>query len=155
MFHLRRLGLLLLHLPSDEAIQHRLEEVDHKLDFSFLLVACQVDHFVLVACHQTFVANRGFLVKFRAQERKWGRGEDSGEELWAVCIMCGVKCLQRDSLGENTWLWSSLWTAWWLLQRWPLWPTATSPWSGNHWPVEGTQPFKNYVGKEGKNYFLQ
>lgn len=70
MFYLCRLSLLLLHLSSDEAVQHRLEEVDHKLDFSLLLLAGQVDHFVLVACHQTFVANRGFLVKFRAQDRK-------------------------------------------------------------------------------------
>lgn len=71
VFHLCRLSLLLLHLSSDEAVQHRLEEVDHQLDFSFLLVACQVDHFVLVACHQTFVANGGFLV---------GEKGDGGEE---------------------------------------------------------------------------
>ncbi len=70
MLHLCRLSLLLLHLSSDEAVQHRLEEVNDELDFSFLLIARQVDHFVLVACHQTFITNGGFLVKFRGQDGK-------------------------------------------------------------------------------------
>lgn len=63
MFHLCRLSLRLLYLSSDEAIQHRLEQVGHKFDLSFLFVSRQADHLVLVACHQTFVANGGFLVK--------------------------------------------------------------------------------------------
>lgn len=68
--HLRRLRLLLLHFSPDETVQHRLEEVDHQLDLPLLLVPRQVDHLVLVALHQTFVADGGFLVG--AQEGKEG-----------------------------------------------------------------------------------
>lgn len=47
------------------------------MDFSFLLVACQVDHFVLVACHQTFVANGEFLVNL---EDRRENEEEGGEQ---------------------------------------------------------------------------
>lgn len=94
-FHLCRFGLLLLDLSSDETIQHRLEEVDHQFDFSFLLVTRQVDHFVLVASHQTFVADGGFLVECTREMRKMVARPPFR---WLVM------CLQMDSLGGNTWL---------------------------------------------------
>lgn len=81
--HLCRLGLLLLHLSSDETIEHRLEEIDHQFDLSFLLVTRQVDHFVLVASHQTFVADGGFLVGCTAQMRK----RLEGQPLDGVCYV--------------------------------------------------------------------
>lgn len=92
VFHLCRFSFLFLHLSSDEAVKHRLEQVDHQLNFSFLLVACQVDHFVLVACHQTFVAYGGFLVKFIG----------TGERMRTVtqnfdrCVLC--VCAYRERL---------------------------------------------------------
>ena len=100
MFHLCRFALLLLHLPPDESVQHRLEQVDHELDFSFLPVAREEDHFVLVARHQTFVADGGFLVKFMGQEIKWGRGETIDEECGSVCVMC-VLCACRQTYCEG------------------------------------------------------
>lgn len=61
MSHLRWFGFFFLYFTSDEAVQHRLEQVDHQLDLTFLLLAGQMDHFVLVTRHQTFVADGGFL----------------------------------------------------------------------------------------------
>ncbi|TNN89309.1 hypothetical protein EYF80_000597 [Liparis tanakae] len=81
--------LLFFHLSSDEAIQNRLEEIDHELDFSFLLV----DHFVLVARHQAFVANGGFLVKYRTQnEEEWRplRKNSDQQKLIEVLQLVGV-----------------------------------------------------------------
>ena len=61
--YLDRFSLFLLNLSPDESVEHRLEQVDHQLDLSFLMVPSQMDHLVLVAFHQAFVASGGFLVQ--------------------------------------------------------------------------------------------
>lgn len=51
-----------LYFSSDEAIQHRLKQVDHQRDFRFILGPCQCVHFVMVTLHQVFVPNFGLLM---------------------------------------------------------------------------------------------
>lgn len=58
------------------------------MHLSFLLVAGQMDHFVLVACHQAFVANGGFLEKkFREKEQNQ-KGMKVISNPQCVCVMC-------------------------------------------------------------------
>lgn len=65
------LGWLSLHsfdFTSNEAIQHRLKQVDHKSDLRFILVPCQCVHFVVVTLHQIFVCNLGLLSVTKSME---------------------------------------------------------------------------------------
>lgn len=57
------------------------------MHLAFLLVAGQMDHFVLVARHQAFVANGGFLEKFREKKQNQ-KGMKVMSNPQSVCVMC-------------------------------------------------------------------
>ena len=58
-----------LDFPADEAIQYRLEQVDHQLDLVHLLGSCQAGYFVFIAHHQPLIAHVWLLL---------ARGEEMG-----------------------------------------------------------------------------
>lgn len=102
--HLVGFTLLLLHLSSDEAVQHRLEQVDHQLHLSFLLVARQVDHFVLVAFHQALVASGGLLLKVRGEQEKIRKRKEKKNDCGHSVFVCRQTYWERihgfDGLSE-------------------------------------------------------
>lgn len=65
VMYLDRFSLPAFDLPPDEAVQHRLEQVDNQRHLRQLVGARQAVHLVLVALQQVFVADLGFLLTRR------------------------------------------------------------------------------------------
>lgn len=102
------LGWFSLHsfdFAPNEAIQHRLKQVDHESDLRLVLVSCQRVHLVVVTFHQVFVCNLGLLSVTKSMEaNKQSERHCREQKLLLECVSASdTKAFFKQENNALTW----------------------------------------------------